>query len=280
MATPHRKPRFGGPGTLPCRERPGADPRRQDGLHSQCRFAVPRSGAERAQCRYLDPDQPLRHAAAACPRRTQRRAGSAESYSVSDDGLTFALKLRPNTKFADGSPITVGDVKWSLDRARNPKNGTWNFTLESIASISTQGTDTVVLHLKHPDPALTASLAIFNSSIMPQKLFEATPGATDADKAKAFAEKPIGSGPFVLASWQRGTQMVLKRNPYYWQAGEDGKPLPYLDELDFQIVPDDATRILKLQAGEVDGAEFIPYSRVAELKGDRNLNMTLFLRPR
>ena len=121
--------------------------------------------------------------------------GLAESYSVSDDGLTFTLKLRPNTKFADGSPITVGDVKWSLDRARNPKNGTWNFTLESIDSISTQGTDTVVLHLKHPDPSLTAALAIFNSSIMSQKLFEAAPGATDADKAKASLRSRSAPAP-------------------------------------------------------------------------------------
>jgi peptide/nickel transport system substrate-binding protein len=202
--------------------------------------------------------------------------GLAESYQLSDDGLTFTAKLRPNLKFADGSPLTVEDVKWSLDRARDPKNGTWNFTLESIDSVATQGADTVVLHLKHPDPALTAALAIFNCSIMSKKLFEATPGATDAEKAKAFAEHPVGSGPFMLDRWQRGTQMVIKRNPYYWQTGEDGKPLPYLDEVDFQIIPDDAIRILKLQAGEVDGAEFIPYARVAELKGDPNLNMELF----
>jgi peptide/nickel transport system substrate-binding protein len=202
--------------------------------------------------------------------------GLAESYQVSDDGLTFTAKLRASLKFADGSPITVADVKWSLDRARDPKNGTWNFTLESVDSIETQGEDTVVLHLKHADPALTAALAIFNSAIMPEKLFEAAPGANDADKAKAFAEKPVGSGPFMLESWQRGTQMVLKRNPYYWQMGEDGKPLPYLDEVDFAIIPDDATRILKLQAGEVDGAEFIPYSRVAELKGDPAIDMELF----
>src|SRR5215470_5118438 len=202
--------------------------------------------------------------------------GLAESYQLSDDGLTFTAKLRPNLKFADGSPLTVDDVKWSLDRARDPKNGTWNFTLESIDSIEIKGADTVVLHLKHPDPALTAALAIFNCSIMSKKLFEATPGATDADKAKAFAEHPVGSGPFMLDSWQRGTQMVIKRNPYYWQMGEDGKALPYLDEVDFQIIPDDATRILKLQAGEVDGAEFIPYARVAELKADPNLDMQLW----
>jgi peptide/nickel transport system substrate-binding protein len=58
--------------------------------------------------------------------------------------------------------------------------------------------------------------------------------------------------------------------------GEDGKPLPYLDEVRFVVIPDDATRILKLQAGEVDGAEFIPYARVAELKNDPNLDMELF----
>jgi peptide/nickel transport system substrate-binding protein len=202
--------------------------------------------------------------------------GLAESYQASDDGLSFALKLRPGLKFADGSPLTVEDVKWSLDRARNPKNGAWNFTLESIDSIEIRGADTVVLHLKHPDPALAPALAIFNSSIMPQKLFEATPGATDADKAKAFAEHPIGSGPFVLKSWQRGTLMAIERNPNYWQAGEDGKALPYLDEIDFPIIPDDATRILKLQAGEVDAAEFIPYSRVGELKSDPSLDMELF----
>src|SRR5215470_2373357 len=72
--------------------------------------------------------------------------GLAESYQLSDDGLTFTAKLRANLKFADGSPLTVDDVKWSLDRARDPKNGTWNFTLESIDSIEIKGADTVVLH--------------------------------------------------------------------------------------------------------------------------------------
>jgi peptide/nickel transport system substrate-binding protein len=167
-------------------------------------------------------------------------------------------------------------VKGTLDRARNPKNGIWNFILESVDSVEIKSPDTVALHLKHPDPTLAAGLATFNTAIMPQKLFDATPGATDEEKAKAFAEHPVGSGPFMFDSWQRGTQMVIKRNPYYWQMGEDGKPLPYLDEVDFPVIPDDATRILKLQAGEVDGAELIPYARVQELKNDPNLDMALF----
>ena len=77
----------------------------------------------------------------------------------------------------------------------------------------------------------------------------AAPGATDEEKTKNFAEHPIGSGPFMLRSWKRNTEMVLRRNPYYWKQGADGKALPYLDEIRFEIIPDDATRILKLQGG-------------------------------
>src|SRR3546814_16645377 len=70
--------------------------------------------------------------------------------------------------------------------------------------------------------------------------------------------------------------MRIGRNPHYWKMGEDGKPLPYLDAVDFEIIPDDATRILKLKAGELDAAEFIPYARVAELKAEPELEMALF----
>ena len=175
--------------------------------------------------------------------------GLASRYTVSKDGMTMKLTLRPGIKFADGSPITSADVKWNLDRARNPDNGIWGFLIESIASVAASG-NTVTITLKHPDPVLPAALATFNTAIMPQKLFNAAPGKNDAEKAKAFAEKPIGSGPFVLSEWKRGSYMVLKRNPYYWKKGEDGKALPYLDTLRFEIIPDDNTRILKLQAGE------------------------------
>lgn len=202
--------------------------------------------------------------------------GLASEYQVSDDGVTVTLKMRPDIKFSDGSPITVDDVKWSLDRARDPKNGIWNFILASLDSVETKGADGVVLHLKAPDPTFISALATFNAAILPQKPYEAAAGATMEEKAKAFGEHPVGSGPFMFESWQRNTEMVLKRNPYYWQPGEDGKPLPYLDEIRFQIIPDDATRILKLQAGEVHGAEFIPYARVAELKNDANLDMMLY----
>ncbi len=201
--------------------------------------------------------------------------GLAESYEVSEDGLTFTLTLRDGIKFADGSDITAEDVKWSLDRARNPENGIWSFTLESVEEIATEGNQ-VTITLSRPDPVLPAALAMFNSAIMPKDLFEAQPGETDLEKAQAFAENPVGSGPFMLSEWERGSYMVLERNPYYWETGEDGEALPYLDSVRFEIIPDDNTRILRLQSGEIDAAEFIPLSRVQELEADARIDMELF----
>jgi peptide/nickel transport system substrate-binding protein len=202
--------------------------------------------------------------------------GLASAWTVAPDAKSVTLTLRAGTKFADGSPIEVSDVKFSLDRARDKASGEFNFLLESIDSVDVQGTDKIVVNLKHPDPAILQALATFNTGIVSEKLLRAAPGKDLAEKAKAFAEKPMGSGPFMVTSWTRGSEMVLSRNPHYWRIGEDGKALPYVDQIKLIIMPDDATRILKLKAGEIDATEFVPFSRVAEIKGDPKLNMVLF----
>ena len=203
--------------------------------------------------------------------------GLASTYKVSDDGKTLTFTMRPGLKFSDGSPIDVSDVKWSLDRARSKADGgDFAFLLGSVASIDTTAPDEVILHMAHPDPVILQALATFNAGIMPEKLLMAAPGDNLMDKSKAFAEHPVGSGPFMLTSWKRNTEMVMSRNPNYWKDGMDGKKLPYLDGIRFVIIPDDATRVLKLRAGELDAAEFVPYSRVTELKADPKLDMELF----
>ena len=203
--------------------------------------------------------------------------GLATGYKVSEDGKTVTLTMRPGIKFADGSPIELSDVKWSLDRARAKETGgDFAFLLAAIGTVETQAPDQVILHMTHADPVIIQALATFNAGIMSEKLLMAAPGADLEEKSKNFADHPVGSGPFVLTSWTRNTEMVLERNKYYWGRAADGSALPYLDAVKFEIIPDDATRILKLQAGELDMAEFIPYSRVAELKNDSRLNMTLF----
>ena len=201
--------------------------------------------------------------------------GLASAWKFSPDGKTFTLTLRSGVKFSDGTSLTGDDVKFSLDRARNSQNGAWNFLLGSISSVTPKGNQ-VMITLKNTDPSLPAALATFNSAILPKKLYSASKGANEQARAKAFAEKPVGTGPFMLSEWKRGSSMTLKRNPNYWRKGADGKALPYLDTVRFEIVPDDNARILKLQSGELDGAEFIPFSRVGELQADSKINMKLF----
>ena len=204
------------------------------------------------------------------------KPGLATKWELGDGGKTLTLTLRQGVKFSDGTPMTAQDVKWSLDRARMPSEGAWNSLLASIDTVDIADPATIKLTLKHPDPTLLPVLATFNTGIFPSEKFMAAPGATLDEKSKAFAEHPIGTGPFMLVEWQRGTVMRLARNPYHWRMAPDGKPFPYLDQLEFQIIPDDSTRLLKLKAGELNGSEFIPYARVAELKADPNLDMQLW----
>ncbi len=204
------------------------------------------------------------------------QAGLATKWDLQDGGKTVMLTLREGVKFADGTPLQASDVKWSLDRCRAPKNGPWTDLVASITAVEIVSPTSIKVSLKVPDPSILAALATFNTAILPQKLFEAAPGATEDEKAKAYAEKPVGTGPFLLAEWKRGVSMKLVRNKYYWKQGEDGQALPYVDELEFQIIPDDSTRLLKLKAGELQGTEFVPYTRVKELQADPNLRMELW----
>ncbi|MBQ4797022.1 ABC transporter substrate-binding protein, partial [Pectobacterium versatile] len=82
-------------------------------------------------------------------------------------------------------------------------------------------------------------------------------------------EKPVGSGAFVIQSWARGDKIVLTKNPYYWQADHVS-----LDGVEWQTIPDDNTRMLKVQAGELDAALSVPFSRLASLQKDPNLKVT------
>ena len=201
--------------------------------------------------------------------------GLAETYEVAADGKSISLKLRDGLKFSDGSPMSGDDVVFSLDRARNP-DGPWAGLLGSVEKVTADG-GKVTLSLKQPDPTIPSILATFNTGIVSKAAFEKAAGANDQEKAKAYFENnPVTSGPFTMKSRQAGTGMSFAKNPNYWRQGEDGKALPYLDEVDFVVIPDDATRILKLQAGEVDVAEFIPFARVGELRNDAKLKMELF----
>ena len=200
--------------------------------------------------------------------------GLASAWTVAADGLSIDLTMRAGVTFSNGSPLTPEDAKWSLDRARQPNAGFSSFLLQSIASVDVMGTDLVRVTLTGPDASIIAALATFNAAILPAKLVLAAPGATVVEKATAFARNPVGTGPFKLTGISTGTGMTLVRNETYWDKAADGAALPYLDGIDISVMPDDASRVLALAAGEVDAVEYLPFEAAAS-KAD-GVGVTLF----
>jgi peptide/nickel transport system substrate-binding protein len=131
-----------------------------------------------------------------------------------------------------------------------------------IADISAPDDRTVVVELSKPSAPFLATLAMFAAAILPERAVSELGGE--------FGTKPVGAGAFRLKEWRRGEVVKLERNEHYWEEG-----LPKLDGVEWHVVADDNTRILKVQAGELDAALSIPFNRVADLDADPNINAHL-----
>ena len=200
------------------------------------------------------------------PTGTEIEPALAESWEVSEDGLVYTFKLRQGVKFHDGTDMTVEDVVFSLQRAKD--TGLWNWSLSNVASIEALDESTVQITLAEESAEFLAGLALFSNAIFPQAAYEA------AGTPEEFFKKPIGTGPFMVEDWVVGEYMDLKANPDYWEMGEDGQPLPYLDGVHLTQVPEDSTRVLQVQSGETDATDAIAFSQVAQLQDDATATLT------
>lgn len=192
---------------------------------------------------------------------TKLEPGLAESWTISDDKLTYTFKMR-DAKFSDGSPITAADAAFTIKRIRDHKESLWGATYSVVKDAVATDAKTLVVTLNQPTAPFLATLAMPGISILPEK-------AVSADEA-AFAERPVSSGAFTMKEWRRGEKVVLEKNPNFWEANRVS-----LDGVEWLSIPDDNTRVLKLQAGEIDCAIFLPFSRISELKKDTALQVLL-----
>ncbi len=186
----------------------------------------------------------------------------ASGHEVSGAGRVWTFHLRQGVKFSNGKPLTSADVKWSLDRARTSK-GPLSFLDGVISSIQAPNPATVVVKLKTAWAPFLSDISAFSNSILPANFA----GMTE----KQFFAKPIGTGPFLLDHWTKGSELTLVRNPTYWQKGK-----PYLDKVVFRLVPDDNTRILQLEGGQVQVAQHIPASSVKAIQSRSGVHVSLF----
>jgi peptide/nickel transport system substrate-binding protein len=152
------------------------------------------------------------------------------------DNLTYTFFLKRGVRFHNGRAFTAEDVKLVLERARNPETRHPHAKqYEDIAAIRVIDEHTVTVSLKRPNAMFLYTLARQGSVIYPRE-------AVAQQKSQ-----PVGTGPFVLARWDRGDRIVLKRNPDYHVKG-----LPRLDEAVFRFIPDPNAALAALQAGDID----------------------------
>ncbi|MGB3330681.1 MAG: ABC transporter substrate-binding protein [Thermomicrobiales bacterium] len=180
--------------------------------------------------------------------------GLAEKWEVSADGLTYTFHLR-DAKWHDGSAVTAADAVFSLNRAATDDTSTWKSMMTAVKSFEAKDDKTVVATLSSVWAPFEADLALFACSIIPKAAFES--------QKLALFDKPIGSGPFVFDSWNKGSELVLKKNASYWDPGK-----PYLDELHFMVLTDANARMLQFQGGDLDIVTAVPYSQIESLKSN------------
>jgi len=165
----------------------------------------------------------------------------AESWAWSDDKKMLGFKLRQGVKWHDGKPFTSNDVKCTFDMLmgksaqkfrKNPRKSWY----DEVVDVTTNGDFEVAFNLKRPQPALLALLASGYTPIYPCHV---SPGD--------MRVKPIGTGPFKFVEFKANESVKLVRNPDYWKKG-----LPYLDGIEFTIIPNRSTAILAFVAGKFD----------------------------
>lgn len=191
-------------------------------------------------------------------------AGLAESWEASADGLSYTFTLR-DAKFSDGSAITADDVAFSLERVRTDKRSAYPGPLGAVESVTAPDAKTVVVKLKSPFAPFLGNVEIWNMGIVSKKDVEAR------GEEKAFTEKPLTSGAYVVKEWRANEALTLDPNPNYWRTGYPKSP----DSVVLQEVAAADARISMLKAGETDAVRSVPWSQVATMKAEENIDMRL-----
>jgi len=182
----------------------------------------------------------------------------AESWTISDDGLTYTFTLQENVSFHDGSSFDADDVKFSLDRAM--AEDSTNAQKQLFVNIdSVENVDgAAVINLKTADGNLLFNLA-WGDAVM-----------VASESVDSLATKPVGTGPFTFKNWVQGDQIVLEKNSEYW--GEAVK----LDKATFKFISEPTAAFAAMMAGDLDAFPNYPApENLAQLEADPRFSVVL-----
>ena len=171
----------------------------------------------------------------------------AESWSFSDDHLELTFRLRQDVVWSDGVPITADDVLFTYRAWTSPEIA-WEgaHALEAVESVEALDPHTVVFRFSRAYPTQLLDVGA-GAVVLPAHAWGKRPFAEWRSDADWFRQNLVVSGPFTLASWTPQQEVVLERNPRYYEEG-----LPRLDRAILRIVPDQTAQLAQLLAGQLD----------------------------
>ncbi len=187
----------------------------------------------------------------------------ADSYTVSDDGLVYTVKLKSGIQFHDGTPFNAEAVKVNFDRVTNPDNKLKRYNLyKNIAKTEAVDGTTVRFTLKEPFSPFINTLAHPSGVII-------SPAALAQYGSKDIGRHPVGTGPFKFVEWKASDYLKVAKFDGYWRKG-----YPKIDSITWRPVVDNNTRAAIMQTNEAQFAFPMPPEAVASLEGKPNLEVT------
>ena len=177
----------------------------------------------------------------------------AESWQIAPDVKTYTFKLRKDVKFQNGEPFNSAAVKFSYERAATPTSTNKDRSLfQSIASVTTPDENTVVVAMKNPEPNLLFLLGQASASIVEPK------------SAPTNATQPVGTGPYVLGAWAKGSSITLNKWPDF-----RGAPTIKLSKVTIRFISDPSSQVASLLSGDVDAFPRVAAARsLPQFKSD------------
>lgn len=190
----------------------------------------------------------------------------ASDYTKSEDGLTYTFTLRDGIMFHNGNPVTVEDIKYTIDRCAGTETGEPLLSAFSIVEeVEIVDDSTVAIHLNTADPDFLAKLATVEAGIVPADV-------TDLET------NPVGTGPYMFVSRSLQQNLVLKKFDAYW-----GTPAN-IENVTCKVLADPDSIVMNLEGGAVDFVARVTSSQANELsdnfyvdEGTMNLVQALFL---
>nr|WP_108663363.1 ABC transporter substrate-binding protein [Acuticoccus kandeliae] len=166
----------------------------------------------------------------------------AQSWEVSEDGLTYTFHLKEGVTWHDGEPFSSADVLFSVDEFLRETHPRLRVSLGHVDTIEAPDANTIVFKLKEPFGPFLGIFEVGTMPIVPKHIYEGTDFANNPANAT-----PIGTGPFKFKEWVKGSYIHLVKNENYHVEG-----MPYLDEIYWQVIPDAASRAVAFETGEID----------------------------